>query len=284
MRQPVPNVPKLWLRDFPKLKPDGHKYDRGHAAVVSGGLSSTGAARLSARASLRAGAGLVTICSPNEALLVNAISSLSVMVRRINSGKKLSSFVRERKVSTLLLGPGGGVGENMRAMVASALKSNASCVLDADALTSFKGRLPALVKLIRGRKPATVLTPHEGEFGQLFKGSGFGKTFSRPARALAAAQLTGAIVVLKGAGTTVATPEGLANVATNAPPALATAGAGDVLAGIIAGLLARGMSAYFAASAAVWLHGEAAKQFGPGLIAEDLSEKLPSLFRRIMKN
>jgi hydroxyethylthiazole kinase-like uncharacterized protein yjeF len=283
MRKPDPNLPSLWLHAFPQPRPDDHKYNRGHVGVVSGGLSSTGAARLGSHAALRTGAGLVTLCSPRNALLINAMASLSVMVRRIDSAGELSNFILERKVNALVLGPGGGVGKEMRGMVAAALKSKAACVLDADALTSFAGRLASLSKMIGARKAATVLTPHEGEFVRLFKGKEFAKAASKTERALSAARLTGTIVVLKGAGTVVATPKGKASVAANAPPTLATAGAGDVLSGMIAGLLAQGMEASLAASAAVWLHGEAAKQFGPGLIAEDLSEQLPSLFRRILK-
>ncbi len=280
MRKPVSNTPKLWLHAFPRPKSEGHKYDRGHVGVLSGGLSSTGAARLAARAALRSGAGLVTLCSPKEALLVNAAASLSVMVRRIDSAKDLLSFIRERKVNALVLGPGGDVGEKTRGMATAALKSNAACVLDADALTSFNGKLPMLAKMIKARQAATILTPHEGEFARLFKL----KAASKAARAKIAARRCGAIVVLKGAGTVIATPKGIVNIAANAPSTLATAGSGDVLAGMIAGFLAQGMSAYLAASAAVWLHGEAAKSFGPGLIAEDLPEQLPKLFRRIAKN
>jgi hydroxyethylthiazole kinase-like uncharacterized protein yjeF len=280
MRKPASNTPALWLQALPRPKPDGHKYDRGHVGVLTGRLDSTGAGRLAARAALRSGAGLATLYSPKEALLVNAIASLSVMVRRVDHAKELSGFIKQRKVDALVLGPGGGVGEKMRGMVAAALKSGAACVLDADALTSFAGKLAPLVKLIKARKAAAILTPHEGEYERLFKV----KAASKAGRAKIAARRCGAIVVLKGAGTVVATPRGEINVAANGPPALATAGSGDVLAGMIAGLLAQGMQPYLAASAAVWLHGETAKLFGPGLIAEDLPEQLPQVFKRIRKN
>jgi ADP-dependent NAD(P)H-hydrate dehydratase / NAD(P)H-hydrate epimerase len=278
------NEPPTWSAAYPRPRPNGHKYSRGHVVVVSGGLSSTGAARLAARGALRAGAGLVTIASPREALSVNAAENLAVMVRPVDGAAELAEFLADRRRNVVALGPGGGVGPGMREQVQAALASNASVVLDADALTSFANELPALVSAIseRGAR-GVVLTPHEGEFSSIFSAKyKNSEVNSKLKKANLAAGSCGAIVLLKGADTIVADPDGRASIAANAPPTLATAGAGDVLTGMIAGLLAQGMPAFEAASAAVWLHGEAAANFGPGLISEDLPDELPRVYRRLL--
>jgi hydroxyethylthiazole kinase-like uncharacterized protein yjeF len=277
------NVPLLWRDTFPQAKLEGHKYSRGHAVAVSGGPSSTGAARLAARAALRAGAGLVTIASPPDALSINAAESLAVMVRPVDGPAELKAFLGDKRRNAIVLGPGGGVGAVMREQVRVALESDAAVVLDADALTSFAGEPTALAGAIGKRSDrAVVLTPHEGEFSRLFNRLE-SKTHSsgKLEKARMAAALTGAVVVLKGADTIVAAPDGRAAIANNAPPTLATAGSGDVLAGMVCGLLAQGMPVFEASCAAVWLHGEAAKEFGPGLIAEDLPDMLPRVYGRL---
>ena len=278
------NRPALWGRSFPVPRAEGHKYSRGHAVVVSGGLSTTGAARLAARGALRAGAGLVTIASPREALSVNAAASLAVMVRPVDGAAELAAFLADKRRNAVVLGPGGGVGPAMREQVAAALASAAAVVLDADALTSFADDPAGLAALIAKRAgSATILTPHEGEFTRLFKVIHEDHhVLAKLEKTRLAARTGGAIVLLKGPDTVVASLDGRASIADNAPPDLATAGSGDVLAGIIAGLLAQGMPAFEAASAAVWLHGEAANEFGPGLIAEDLPEALPAVYRRLL--
>jgi hydroxyethylthiazole kinase-like uncharacterized protein yjeF len=279
------NAPELWAAHFPVPRSDAHKYARGHAVVLSGGLAHTGAARLAASGALRAGAGLVTLASPAEALAVNAAASTSVMVRSVDGPAELDTFLQDRRLSALVLGPGGGVGEGMRAMVQAALATDRAVVLDADALTSFADRPQALFDAIAQRESAaTVLTPHDGEFARLFKGIGQPPDSpSKLARARAAAERSGAVIVLKGADTVVAAPDGRAAIAQNAPPWLATGGSGDVLAGIVAGLLAQGMPAFEAAAAAVWLHGEAGNEAGPGLIAEDLPEALRAVYGRLFR-
>ena len=279
------NEPPLWSGQFPVPKPEGHKYSRGHAIVVSGGLSTCSAARLAARGALRAGAGLVTIASPREALAVNAASSLAVMVRPVDGALELAEFLADKRRNAVALGPGGGVGPAMREEVRAALASEAAIVLDADALTSFADKSAALMTAI-GRHTGTgvVLTPHEGEFTRIFKSiAQNSKVNSKLEKARLAARESGAIVLLKGPDTVVAAPDGRASIATNAPAYLATAGAGDVLTGMIAGLLAQGMPAFEAASAAAWLHGEAARAFGAGLISEDLPEALPAVLRRLLQ-
>lgn len=278
------NRPALWGRSFPAPRADGHKYSRGHAVVVSGGLSTTGAARLAARGALRAGAGLVTIASPREALNINAATSLAVMVRPVDGPAELTAFLADKRRNAVVLGPGGGVGPAMREQVAAALAATAAVVLDADALSSFAGDADGLASLIAKRAgAATILTPHEGEFARLFKAIHEDHhVLAKLEKTCLAARTIGATVLLKGPDTVVASPDGRASIADNAPPTLATAGSGDVLAGIIAGLIAQGMPAFEAASAAVWLHGDAANDFGPGLIAEDLSEALPAVYRRLL--
>jgi hydroxyethylthiazole kinase-like uncharacterized protein yjeF len=235
---------------------------------------------LAARGALRAGAGLVTIASPREALAVNAAASLAVMVRPVDGARELAEFLRDSRRNVVLLGPGGGVGQAMREMVLAALESECAVVLDADALTSFADDPPALLTAVGRRSAATLLTPHEGEFSRLFKAMS-DKSRSKLERARSASEKAGAIILLKGPDTVVATPDGRAAIAENAPPWLATAGSGDVLAGMAAGLLAQRMPAFEAAAAAVWLHGQAAIEAGPGLIAEDLPEIIPKVYRHL---
>ncbi len=274
------NTPELWRKRFSPPRIDGHKYARGHAVVVSGGLASTGAARIAARAALRAGAGLVTIATPREALAVNAAASLAVMVRPVDGVSELAEFLNDPRCNVVVLGPGGGVGGPTRELVLAALAGERAVVLDADALTSFAGEPQALAAVTRARIGAMVMTPHEGEFSRLFKGFGV-DALSKLERARGAARETGAVILLKGPDTVVAGPDGRAAIAENAPPWLATAGSGDVLAGMVAACLAQGMPAFEAAAAAVWLHGEAGLAAGPGLIAEDLSEVVPVVYRRL---
>jgi len=278
------NLPALWREHFPMPSEAGHKYDRGHAVVASGPSWSTGAARLAARGALRGGAGLVTIASPREALAVNAPASLAVMVRPIDGAGELTKFLSDRRLNAFAIGPGIGVGEATCELVLAALAGERAVVLDADAITSFSSRPQRLAEaLTRRRDQATILTPHEGEFSRYFgELDERTKVGSKLERARVAAQMTGAVILLKGADTVVAAADGRAAIAANAPPYLATAGAGDVLTGMVTGLLAQGMPAFEAAAAAVWLHGEAAVAVGPGLISEDLPEILPRVYRALL--
>jgi hydroxyethylthiazole kinase-like uncharacterized protein yjeF len=277
------NVPQAWRWSFPVPRIDGHKYARGHAVVVSGDIASTGAARLAARGALRAGAGLVTLASPRDALAVNATALTAVMVRAIDNPIQFAEMVGDKRFNACVIGPGIGVNARTRDLVHTALSARRHLVLDADALTSFASapdRLFEAIKASDGRQ--VVLTPHEGEFPRLFSDiSNKHPGRSKLERVRAAAERSGAVVLLKGADTVVASPDGRATIAANAPPWLATAGAGDVLAGIIAGFLAQGVAAFEAASIGVWMHGESASEAGPGLIAEDLTEVLPAVFRRL---
>jgi NAD(P)H-hydrate epimerase len=294
------NRPAAWLARFPRPHMDAHKYTRGHAIVVSGPAESTGAARMGARAALRAGAGLVTLVGSAAATAINATHATAVMVRAVPSDAALAEVLADERRNAVLIGPGVGVGAATAATVLTVLRSAAAAVLDADALTSFaqgEGAAPVkaaglgfvvradpdptaagLFEAIKARKAPVVLTPHEGEFKRLF-GDLPG---SKLDRARQAAATSGAIVVLKGPDTVIAAPDGQAAINDNAPPWLATAGAGDVLAGLVAGLLAQHMPAFEAACSAVWLHGECANAFGIGLIAEDLPEMLPQVLRKLL--
>jgi ADP-dependent NAD(P)H-hydrate dehydratase / NAD(P)H-hydrate epimerase len=277
------NDPSLWADAIPNLQKDGHKYTRGHA-LVWGGWPTTGAARLAATAAARMGAGLTTVAVPEVALPVYAAALCSVMVCPVASADDLNRLLGDARITGLLIGPGVGVGADTRERVLAMLKTARPTVLDADALSTFQDDPVTLFNAIVG---PCVLTPHEGEFTRLFaalaahdRGHGRGDKLSR---ARDAARASGAVVVLKGSDTVIAAPDGQAIINANAPPTLATAGAGDVLSGMVLGLLAQGMKPFPAAAAAVWLHGAAAARFGPGLIAEDLGDGLPAVLRQLAR-
>jgi NAD(P)H-hydrate epimerase len=271
------NRPALWQPEWRAPDPAGHKHDRGHALVVSGPAGATGAARMAAGAALRIGAGLVTVGAPRGALPEIAGHLTAVMLRPVDGVEGLRAILEDRGFNIVVLGPGLGVGEDTERLAEAALRTGRPVVLDADALTSFAGEPGRLFAAIAQGRGQVVLTPHDGEFARLFPDV----EGSRLARARAAASRSGAVVLLKGPDTVVATPEGRAAIADNAPPDLATAGAGDVLAGLVGGLLAQGMPAFEAAAAAVWIHGEAAAAFGAGLTAEDLPQEIPAVLRRL---
>lgn len=276
-------APDLWRGHLRPPRLHGHKYTRGHAVVVSGGATASGAARLAARGALRAGAGLVSLASPPSALMVNAGHLTAIMLKRMEGAEGLAEILADTRLNSVVLGPGLGVGEETARSIDAALASAAAVVLDADALTTLAEERARVFAAIEGRAAPVVLTPHEGEFGRVFPDlarrdeAGPLKT----ERAGEAARRSGAVVILKGADTVIAAPDGRIAVCDDAPADLATAGSGDVLAGIVCGLLARGMPGFEAAAAAVWLHGAAAREAGPGLIAEDLPEALPKVLARL---
>ncbi len=335
--QSFENAPSLWRHALPALHPQGHKYSRGHALIV-GGYPTTGAARLAARAAARAGAGLTTVAVPEVAFAVYATALTSVMVAPLatqSAMADLANLLGDARFTGLLIGPGAGLHASTREQVLALLATGRPTVLDADALTVFKNAPGDLFNAVHAAGGHCTLTPHEGEFARLFSGDDF-TSASKVDRARAAAQLSGAVIVLKGSDTVIAAPtlrgspedtelstklstqlstelrtdpstdpsadqnacqsadEGADPVAmptevhtiinTNAPPTLATAGSGDVLAGLITGLLAQGMPPFLAAAAAVWMHGAAATAFGPGLIAEDLPDLLPEVMRDLGRN
>lgn len=264
------NTPALW--DLPKWKWSDHKYDHGYALVIGGGVM-TGASRLAARAARRAGAGLLRMAVPAAAVAVYASEEPGAFVQAMDTDEELEALLADERRNGVLIGPGAGVEPLTRARVLRILASGKAVVLDADALTSFEGEPKALLSAVAAARGPVVLTPHDGEFGRLFPGTGG----SRLARARAGASASGAVVVLKGPDSVVAAPDGRAAIASNAPPWLATGGTGDVLAGFILGLLVQGMGGWQAAAAAVWLHGEVGRRIGRGLIAEDLPEALPGI-------
>jgi hydroxyethylthiazole kinase-like uncharacterized protein yjeF len=263
------NGPELWSGQLAAPGSDTHKYRRGHLAVFSGEAGKTGAARLSAAAGLKAGAGLVTVGSPSDAMLVNAASLTAIMLHQVDTVKDLENWLHTAKLAAFVLGPGFGIGKKAR-QFALALKDR-PLVLDADGITSFKEKPSDLFDGFAGGEPRLVLTPHEGEFARLFPDIAADENLSKVEKAVAASARAHAAIVYKGADTVIAGPDGRAYINTNGPPWLATAGSGDVLAGMIGALLAQGMPAFEAAAAGVYLHGEAGKRAGRGMTAEDLA-------------
>ncbi len=268
------NAPALWLEGYPRPRLSDHKYRRGHAIVVGGGMASSGAARMAARAALRVGAGLVTVACPPDALGLYAAQQTAVMNRPVADAAALSAFLADGRKNAVLIGPGCGVDEETRRKTLAVLGAGRATVLDADSLTAFKNNNNQLINELSS---SCLLTPHEGEFARLFEFSG-----DKLSRARAAASGTGSHVLLKGGDTVIAAPDGRVAINSNAPVWLATAGAGDVLAGLALGLLAQGMGCFEAGCAATWLQSDAASQIGPGLIAEDLPEALPGVLRRML--
>ena len=266
-----------------------HKYSHGHTLILSGGAGRTGAARLSSRAALRIGAGLVTLGVPGSAQMEVASQITGIMLKRVDSKEDLAGLLEDERISALCLGPGLGI-ERARELVPVALGAGRQCVLDADALTACEGKPEALFDLVT---ETSVLTPHGGEFARLFPDLAaklnarevIGPAYSKVEATREAAARAGCVVLYKGADTVIASPDGRRSINSalgeRAAPWLATAGSGDVLAGFIAGLLARGFNPMSAAETGAWLHVECALNFGPGLIAEDLAEELPKVFQRL---
>ncbi len=279
------NAPAVWGKALPRPNAASHKYARGAVLVLSGSAHHTGAARLAARAALRAGAGIVSVASPLDAVAVNAAHLTAIMVAPFANAREFEALLADDRRRAIVLGPGAGVGPNLRKLVAAALVRPAkrrTVVLDADALTSFAGDAARLAALILRGGHEAVMTPHEGEFMKLFEGApGVRPDDDKLTRARAAARLMDAVVLVKGADTVVAAPDGRATIGWDLPPWLATAGSGDILSGLVAGLAAQEMPAFEAASAAVWLHGACGRSVGPGLIAEDLPEALPGVLRTL---
>jgi hydroxyethylthiazole kinase-like uncharacterized protein yjeF len=308
---------QMWVLDPRTLdkgeEPRRHKFSHGHALILSGPATRTGAARLAARGALRIGAGLVTVAAPPEAMAEHAARLDAIMLREVSDAEGLAEMLADDRITALCLGPGLGLDDRAAGLVTAALASRAEArptqdeaaapntvgrasarlrrptVLDADALTILS-RHPDLFAALHDR---CVLTPHAGEFARLFPDMAEklaapatnGPAYSKVDATREAAARAGCVVLYKGPDTVIADPSGRASISSaaydRAAPWLATAGSGDVLAGFIAGLLARGFTPIQAAESAAWLHVECARSFGPGLIAEDLPEQLPKVFRAL---
>ncbi|MBS9720384.1 NAD(P)H-hydrate dehydratase [Tianweitania sp. BSSL-BM11] len=267
------NEPAQWRHALPRPKNIAHKYQRGHVAVFSGKMSATGAARLSADAAARAGAGAVTVLSPPDAMAALATHLTATMLHRFDAPEDVLAFIKERKVHAAVCGPGFGTGEKQKAVVETLMhESDVPLVIDADAITVLSQDLDCFLAVRNSGEPTLVLTPHEGEFGRLFPDLAENKTLSKVERARLAAARAKAVVIYKGADTVIAASDGRAAINTNGTVWLATAGSGDVLAGLVAALLGQGMPPFEAACAAVWIHGQAGQREGFGLTAEDLPQ------------
>ncbi|MFM2045834.1 MAG: hypothetical protein RLY86_4410 [Pseudomonadota bacterium] len=269
------NGPGLWLSRWPWPAVDGHKYARGHGLIL-GGTVMTGAARLAARAAMRMGAGLVTIAADPAATLVYALAQASLIVQPVTDDAGIAALLADPRRNAVLLGPGAGADHRLRAAVLAALAAGKTGVLDADVFTAFAADPATLLDRL---SPRWLLTPHDGECERLF-----GRLpGSRLDRARAAAAASGAVILLKGADTVIAHPDGRSAITDNAPPDLATAGSGDVLAGMAMGLITQGMDPFDAACAAAWVHGDVGREIGPGLIADDLAERIPIVLRGLKR-
>ena len=272
------NAPALWKEALPKPGKGDYKHQRGHLLVIGGPAEMSGAARMAARSALRSGAGLVTTLAPRDAVPVYAEKQLAVMSAGYDGDKEFEAAVTPRKYDAFVIGPGNGVGPDTCARVEAILKTGHPAVLDADALTSFETDSRALFKMLHER---CVLTPHIGEFKRLWPS--LDPEADKIGATKTAAKKAGCIILLKGPDTLIATPDGQVIVNTHAAPQLATAGSGDVLAGIIGGMLAQGMAPFLAAAAGAWIHGDTSLRLGAGLIAEDLIEKVPEVLAEFFK-
>lgn len=274
MTEVILNTPRLWLDKFPWPQANTHKHKRGALGVVSGRMSSTGAARLAAKAGLRVGAGLVTLFSPPSAVLVNASHVTAIMVKAFQDTDALGALCSKAKCT--IIGPGAGLTDQTLDNVLQVLEASSRAVLDADALTVFERRPSGLFGRLR---PNDILTPHEGEFERLFPG--ILARYGREQAALEASNKAGSVILLKGPQSLVAAPDGRICKQESAPAWLATAGSGDTLAGLLGGLMAQGMDTFLAACAGVWIHAEAGRLFGPGLTADDLEAVIPEVLRSL---
>lgn len=267
------NTPGIWQKYFPRASREDHKYSRGHAVILGGAASHSGAVLLAAEAALRAGAGLATLLVPKEVLEFYAVAAKRAVIKR--SIKEMPDVLEDERPQAWLAGPGLGVASITRSHVSAILETGKPAVLDADALTSFEQSPEELYSMLHEH---CVLTPHEGEFARIFPGV---KATEKAERVRQAAEQSGAVVLLKGADTVIAAPSGEMILNSVDAPQLATAGSGDVLAGLCVGLMAQGMPAFYATAAAAWIHGKAGQKLGRGLLADDLLLALPGVIQGV---
>ena len=255
--------------------PQDHKYARGAALVLSGAAHRTGAARLAAQAALRVGAGVVAIAAEGASVAANSAHVTAIMVEPFDGLSGFARLIEDERRTAVVIGPGAGVGEPTRGYVRAALARTCAVVIDADALTSFAGQLDDLAAHIAAQGGQAVLTPHDGEFRRLFGDARDVRAArGKIERARAAARACRGVVLCKGADTVIAAPDGRVGIAWRSPASLATAGSGDVLAGLIGGLMAQGAPPFEAACAAAWAHARCAERLGEGVIAEDLAVQI----------
>jgi NAD(P)H-hydrate epimerase len=266
------NDPALWVSAFPWPGAESQKYTRGHALLL-GGTAMTGAGRLAAHAAQRIGAGLLTIAADPSVTAIYAAWRADLMVTPVANDADFRALLSDPRINAVLLGPGSGADARLQAAMGAALDSKAGLVFDADCFRILADRANGLLRRLDGR---VLMTPHEGEFARVF-----GKPVPRLPSALRAARETGATILLKGADTIVAGADGGAVMNVNAPPDLATAGSGDVLAGLALGLTANHLPPMPAGAMACWIHGRAASLFGPGLVAEDIAELVPNVLKEL---
>ncbi|MBM09139.1 MAG: bifunctional ADP-dependent NAD(P)H-hydrate dehydratase/NAD(P)H-hydrate epimerase [Magnetovibrio sp.] len=271
------NDPKIWADRYPWPNTNSHKYQRGHA-IIAGGDTVTGAARLAALAARRIGAGLVTIAAPTKSFAIYSAGLPGNLVKETPNAKAFTTYLNDPRSNAVLIGPGSGISLETHDKVLGALKLKKTCVLDADALTTFSDNSKLLFNSIQ-YATSCVLTPHEGEFQRLFNIDPIEDKLTRTRKA---AEISSAVVLLKGPDTVITEPNGTTVINSTGTPFLATAGSGDVLAGMITGLLAQGANVFDATIISAWLHGIAAENFGPGVIAEDLIDEIPSILNSLM--
>ena len=276
------NIPDLWIKNFKWPLMNDHKYKRGHVLVRSGPRESTGASRLASISALRSGAGAVTLASDTNSLEVNASHLTAVMLKEINTADEFFNFANQKKINTLIIGPGNGVDKKTKNIVIRAIKEEFGLILDADGLTSFEKDSKQLFDLLKKRKKRgnVILTPHEGEFNRLFN---FGN-MDKIKKARKASDMTNSTILFKGNDTVISSPKKITLITKDSSSFLSTAGSGDILAGICGGLIAQGMKSHAAAAAASWLHNEIGFEAGPGLIAEDMSNFLSKVMSNKLKS
>ena len=260
------NTMDLWKSHFPRPNEYDHKYSRGHLLVQSGDKFSTGASRLASLSALRVGAGIVTLASTDESAMINAAHLTSVMVKNINTKKDFIDFYNKRKVNAFLIGPGCGLTKYTKELSLVAIKTGLPVVLDADSISVFEDEPNELFSAIKKYNKNVILTPHEGEFKRIFKNS-IGSKISKASKA---SRESSAIIIYKGNDTIISSPNSHLAISDKTSPFLATAGSGDILAGICAGLLSQGMDAFMAACAGQWFHKKIGEISGPGMIADDM--------------
>jgi ADP-dependent NAD(P)H-hydrate dehydratase / NAD(P)H-hydrate epimerase len=273
------NTPKLWIKKFPWKKKKGHKYSRGKTVIYGGTKEFNGATILAAESALRVGTGSVKIICNKRTLQIYSLKFSSVLKKEINSLNQLKKFLKKEKITSLLIGPGLGTGIKIKKITEYILKKIKYVVVDADALTCFKNDLKTLYKLLDKNK---IITPHLGEFYKIFPD--INKRISKVDKVLSAVKIIKSNIILKGENTVIASYDKKIVINIHASPELAVIGSGDVLSGLVVSLIGeKKMNPFQAGCTATWLHGDAAKRFGKGLIAEDIIKGIPNALKRLKK-